>query len=131
VVSFLVKEVRETTESQLVVETQSLEDKSGASDLLPGVHRFMLVVENDTGRQSEPMIVEVEVTRPTIRVPIRIPVVPIGIPPTIVSPAPTVRPAPVARVVTPVRPAKKSAKGTVKKTTKSRKKSTKKTASKK
>jgi hypothetical protein len=69
VVSFLVKESRETTESQLEVETQTPEDKSGDSDLRPGLHRFMLVVENERGVQSEPAIVEVEVIEPISRLP--------------------------------------------------------------
>ena len=68
-VSFLVKESRETRESRLEVETQTPEDKSGASDLRPGLHRFMLVVENEAGVQSEPAIVEVEVIEPTGRLP--------------------------------------------------------------
>lgn|GEM_PF-6962494 len=66
-VSFLVKESRETRESRLEVETQTPEDKSGDSDLRPGLHRFMLVVENEAGVQSEPAIVEVEVTEPISR----------------------------------------------------------------
>ena len=65
-VSFLVNQSRETPESRLEVETQTPEDKTGASDLRPGVHRFRLVVENERGVQSEPAIVEVEVIEPTI-----------------------------------------------------------------
>jgi hypothetical protein len=61
VVSFVVKQSLETSDSKLEVETQNPKDVSGESDLRPGVHRFMLTVEDDAGVQSEPVIAEIEV----------------------------------------------------------------------
>jgi hypothetical protein len=70
VASFVVKQSRETEESRIEVETHTPDDKSGESDLGPGVHRFMLIVENDAGVQSEPVISAVEVVAVDTRLPV-------------------------------------------------------------
>ena len=67
--TFLVNQSLETTASRLEVETQSTA-AGGAADLGPGVHRFRLVVVNDQGVESDPVIASISVTQPIIRPPI-------------------------------------------------------------
>lgn len=60
--AFSVNQVLQTTVGQLQVETLTASDTSGLTALRPGVHRFQLVVQNDQGVLSDPVIATVKVT---------------------------------------------------------------------
>jgi hypothetical protein len=68
--AFLVNQSVQTTTPRLQVETRTATDTSGATALRPGVHRFRLIVINDEGVQSDPVIAEVRVTQALIVQPI-------------------------------------------------------------
>lgn len=62
--TFKINQSLETTDSQLEVETVADDGPTGPTTLNVGNHRFKLVVVNDKGVQSEPVIATVRVVRP-------------------------------------------------------------------